>query len=122
MSEIRNRAWLKQPLLDVLERHRTALVLVELNYMPHPADVAADLDVVTTDFAYARLIGDRKAVEAKTKTFDRIVLDRGASLRRWADLLQAMKERVSEIYVFANNHYAGHAPATVEELEGLTGP
>jgi len=115
--EIRNRAWLKPPLLEVLRRHRTALVLVELNYMPHPADVVAEMDVVTADFLYARLIGDRKAVEAKTKTFDRIVLDRSASLQRWADLLKAMRERVSEIYVFANNHYAGYAPATIEHLE-----
>jgi len=115
--EIRNRAWLKPPLLEVLRRHRTALVLVELNYMPHPADVAAELDVVTADFLYARLIGDRKAVEAKTKTFDKVVLDRSASLDRWADLLKAMRDRVSEIYVFANNHYAGHAPTTIRDLE-----
>lgn len=117
--EVRNRWWIKPPLLDVLRRHRTALVLVELGYLPHPAELAAQLDLVTTDFVYARLIGDRKAVEEKTRTFDRIVLDRSASLHLWANLLRELQEVVPEVYVFANNHYAGHGPATIRELVGL---
>jgi len=44
--------------------------------MPHPADVVERLDVMTADFFYARLIGDRAAVERKTKTFDKVVLDK----------------------------------------------
>jgi len=114
--EVRNRAWRAEPLLEILRRHRAALVLVELSYLPHPADLAARIDCVTTDFLYARLIGDRKAVERKTKTFDRIVLDRSESLGRWAALLHDMRQRVPRTYVFANNHYAGHGPATVRDL------
>jgi len=114
--ELRNRDWVKPPLLDILKRHRAALVLVELGYLPHPATLAARMDVVTTDFAYARLIGDRKELDALTKTFDRIVVDRSASLRRWADLLRKLRERVPKTWVFANNHYAGHGPATIRQL------
>jgi uncharacterized protein YecE (DUF72 family) len=117
--EVRNRWWIKPPLLEVLRRHRAALVLVELAYLPHPAELAARLDLVTTDFVYARLIGDRKAVERKTKTFDRIVVDRSASLNLWAVLLRSLRELVPQVYVFANNHYAGHGPATIRELIGL---
>ena len=62
-------------MLALLARHRAALVLVDIAYMPHPAELAQRLDLVTTDFVYARLIGDRKAVEAKTKSFDRVVID-----------------------------------------------
>jgi uncharacterized protein YecE (DUF72 family) len=114
--ELRNRAWIAPPLLEILRRHRSALVLVEISYMPHPAEWAKRLDLVTTDFVYARLIGDRKAVEEKTKTFDRIVLDRSAALRDWAELLRALEPRVAETFVFANNHYAGHGPATIRDL------
>ncbi len=114
--EIRNKSWLGEPLLEVLRRHRTALVLLDLSYMPHPADLRSDLDLVTTDFVYVRLIGDRKAVEERTKTFDRIVLDQGPRLSRWAELLRDMIARVERTLVYANNHYAGHGPATIREL------
>lgn len=114
--EIRNRAWLAAPLLDLLRRHRAALVLVDLAYMPHPADLPGDLDLVTTDFAYARLIGDRRAVESLTGTFDRIVLDQAARLERWAGFLRALPARAEQVFVFANNHFAGHAPASILDL------
>jgi len=117
--EVRNRAWLAEPLLEILRRHRAALVLVELPYLPHPADLAARIDCVTTDFLYARLIGDRKAVDERTKTFDRVVLDRSGSLGRWAELLHDLRQRVPRTYVFANNHYAGHGPATIRDLVRL---
>jgi uncharacterized protein YecE (DUF72 family) len=114
--EVRNRWWVKEPLLHILRRHKVALVLTELSYLPHPADIAKKVDVVTTDFVYARLIGDRKAVEEKTKTFDKIVVDQSESLDRWTDLLKELLQNVPKAYVFANNHYAGHGPATIREL------
>jgi uncharacterized protein YecE (DUF72 family) len=117
--EVRNKWWVKPPLLDILRAHDTALVLVELNYMPHPADLAAKLDVVTTDFVYGRFIGDRKAVEERTKVFDRVVLDKSADIERWSALLQDVLEIVPKAYVFANNHYAGHGPATIDSLAHL---
>ena len=117
--EVRNRWWVKGPLLKILRRHEVAFVLVEIGYLPHPASVAERFDLVTTDFSYARLIGDRKAVDERTKTFDRVVLDRGAGLRRWAPLLRRIAERVPRTFVFANNHYAGHGPATIRELASL---
>lgn len=114
--ELRNKNWIGEPLLEVLRRHRTALVLVELNYMPHPADLARRYDVFTTDFAYARLIGDRKAIDAMTDRFDRVVIDQGASLERWALLLREAARRLPQVLAYANNHYAGHAPATITDL------
>jgi uncharacterized protein YecE (DUF72 family) len=115
--EIRNKNWLGKDLTAILKKHRTGLVLVEINYMPHPADWKCGL--VTTDFAYARLIGDRKAIEAKTQTWDKIVVDQSASLKKWAGLLSAGLRDVPTVYVFANNHYAGHGPATIRELQSI---
>ncbi len=119
--EVRNKAWVTSQLTAVLRRHRVALVLVEMGYLPHPADVAAKLDVVTADFLYGRLIGDRKQVEARTQVFDKLVFDRTASLKRWADLMGALSERVPQTWLFANNHYAGHGPETIRELGRLMG-
>lgn len=117
--EVRNRAWVSPPLLDILRRHRAALALVDLLYMPHPADLSAQMDVVTTDFLYTRLIGDRRAVEALTTTFDRTVVDQSDRLQRWAVLLATLIQRVPLALTFANNHYAGHGPTTALELTAL---
>ena len=113
--EIRNRYWLKPALLDLLRQHRVALVLLDLSCMPHPDDVR-NLDLTTTDFSYARLIGDRKAVEAQTDTFDRIVLDQSPRIARWANVLTDLLSKAPVTYVYANNHYAGFGPTTIRQL------
>lgn len=113
--EVRNKNWVGEELLDALRARGIAFVLLDLLYMPHPAD-RGGLDLITADFTYARLIGDRKAVDEKTKTFDRIVVDQSARLEKWARLLRELGDRVVDVYVFANNHYAGHGPATIRDL------
>ena len=110
---------MREELLAVLRRHRAALVLVDLPYMPHPAHFARDLDIFTADFLYVRLIGDRKATEAATETFDHIALDKSASLLRWADFLRPAVARGTETFAYANNPFAGHGPATIRELAEL---
>ena len=77
------------------------------------------LPLLTAGFTYVRLIGDRKAVEEKTETFDRIVIDQRPRLERWAALLRDLAARSELTLVYANNHYAGHAPSTIDELAGL---
>ncbi|MFN0009060.1 MAG: DUF72 domain-containing protein [Planctomycetota bacterium] len=114
--EVRNKSWIGEELLGALRQRRMALVLVDLSYMPHPADLAERFDLVTADFTYARLIGDRAAVEAKTETFDRIVIDQGSRLDRWAELLRDLLPRVRETFAYANNHYAGFGPETIRDL------
>jgi uncharacterized protein YecE (DUF72 family) len=119
--EVRNREWIAEPLLTLLRRHRAAFVLVDLVYMPHPADLPETLDLITADFLYARLIGDRKRIDSLTRTFGSIVLDQGPRLERWAALLRRLAPTVRESFVYANNHYAGHGPATIDQLAALLG-
>lgn len=117
--EVRNKDWIGPPLLAVLRHHRVALVLVEIAYMPHPGFLATKHDLLTTDFLYGRLIGDRKEVDAKTNELNRIVVDRSSHLRGWTELLESHLDRVARAYVYANNHYAGYGPATIMELQEL---
>lgn len=114
--EVRNKNWIAEPLLEILRRHRTALVLVDIAYMPHPADLAREHDLFTTDFTYARLIGDRKAIDALTERFDKVVVDQTPRLAKWAELLRAATNRLPRIFAYANNHYAGYAPDTIRDL------
>jgi uncharacterized protein YecE (DUF72 family) len=106
-------------LRDLLAARRAAMVLVDQAWMPHGDEVEARMDPVTADFAYARLLGDRKEIEAITKTFDREVIDRGDRLVRWADLLARFARRGVRTLVYVNNHYAGHAPTTTRRLKAL---
>ena len=114
--EVRNKNWFEPELFEALRHRRVGFVLVDLAYLPHPAALARRADFVTSDFLYVRLIGDRKAVEAQTKTFDRVVIDQGAKLDRWAALLRELSPRVRETFAYANNHFAGYGPATIREL------
>jgi uncharacterized protein YecE (DUF72 family) len=117
--EVRNADYVGRPLRECLAAHRVAMVLVDQAWMPHGDEVERDLDPVTADFAYVRLLGDRAEIEAMTKTFDREVIDRGERLARWARLLARLAARGVRTYVYVNNHYAGHGPTTTMRLKTL---
>lgn len=114
--EVRNKGWIAAPLLHALHRTRTPLVLVDLVYMPPPWELAERHALVTGDFLYARLIGDRKAVEERSTSFDHVVLDQSERLEHWAALLARLSTEVRETFAFANNHYSGYAIDTIREL------
>jgi uncharacterized protein YecE (DUF72 family) len=116
---IRNRGWLTRKFADMLRRHNVALVLVDQAWMPHGDEVEKKFNPVTTDFAYIRLLGDRKEIEAITQSWDKEVIDRGESLERWAELVTRLIRREVATLIYINNHYAGHAPATSERLTDI---
>ena len=74
---------------------------------------------MTGPLVYVRLLGDRKEIEEITTTWGREVIDRGERLQRWAAFLVRMMDRGVKSLVYVNNHYAGHAPATVRRLRAL---
>jgi hypothetical protein len=61
-----------------------------------------------------RWLGDPKAIEAETKTWNRTIVDRKNDLRNWVEVLKQMMntKKIVKLLAFANNHYAGHSPAT----------
>ena len=118
--EIRNPRWVGPKLAEVLRDHNTALTLTEQTWMPRPAQVAEEIDPVTGPLGFVRLLGDREAIEKITTKWDKIAVDRSNDLAETAGLIRDMADRVP-VAVFANNHYAGHSPATARELRGLLG-
>ena len=85
--------------------------------MPHGDEVEKTFDPVTTEFVYIRLLGDRKEIEAVTKRWDQVVIDRDGRLQRWAELIHRMAKWDLVTLTYSNNHYAGHAPATAYRLQ-----
>lgn len=117
--EVRNRSWLTTDFAALLRAHDTGLVLVDHTWMPHGDEVMERFDPVTSGFAYIRLLGDRKEIEAITTSWDREVIDRGDRLERWAEVVARLVEREVETLIYVNNHYAGHAPTTADRLHDM---
>jgi uncharacterized protein YecE (DUF72 family) len=111
--ELRNKNWLGSKLYDVLRNHNTALALIDHPWMPRPKEWIARGDPITSDFTYIRWLGDRKDIEERTKSWDKVIVDRQQELEEWVEACQNFNQRNIAIFGFANNHYAGHAPATV---------
>jgi len=112
--EIRNKHWLDASFADLLREHGVALALQDQSWMPMPW--AYEFDPITADWTYIRWLGDRKEIEQVTKRWDQIVVDRSVQLTSWVDFCYAIKRRGVTIFAYANNHYSGHAPATVEQF------
>jgi uncharacterized protein YecE (DUF72 family) len=120
--EIRNRNWLDARLADILRKHKVALVRQDLSSMPRPWEYQKQFDFLTADFAYVRWLGDRKRIEKRTQIWDKIVLDRSADLINWIALFRQWLSRDLKVFAYANNHYAGHGPATIKLFWSLYQP
>ena len=111
--EIRNKNWLTARFADMLREYNVALALVDQGWMPRIGEVMNMIDPITTDFTYIRWLGDRKAIEEQTKVWDKTIIDRRRDPEDWVRACRNFSIRNLKIFAFANNHYAGHAPATV---------
>ncbi len=111
--EVRNKNWLVPRLLDLLRKHGVALALIDHPWMPRPKEWLATGDPITAEFTYIRWLGDRKGIEQQTKIWDNVIVDRRSELEEWVEACRKFNHRNIAIFGFANNHYAGHAPATV---------
>jgi uncharacterized protein YecE (DUF72 family) len=129
--EIRDRNWLDATLAEILRERSIALVLQDISNMPAPqdllsgfnsADVAAKpkkFDPITAGWTYIRWLGDRKGIEKLTTSWGKPVVDRAQELTTWVDYCYEIRKRGVVIYGYANNHYAGHAPATIAQFISL---
>ena len=117
--EIRNKHWLGPALYDLLRQHNVALALIDHPWMPRPNEFSRKSEFLTTDFTYIRWLGDRKPIEALTEVWDKTIIDRSADLQEWAEACRGFQKLKIRVYAFANNHYEGHAPATLRLFRDL---
>jgi uncharacterized protein YecE (DUF72 family) len=117
--EIRNKYWLVPALADALREHGVALALIDHSWMPPIGEVLEKIEAITADFTYIRWLGDRKGIEEKTKSWDKTIVDRRRDLEAWVEACRKFLGQRIAVFAFANNHYAGHGPATVRLFEEL---
>ncbi len=106
-TEIRSKDWHNREFYDLLRKHKVALVLNDLYYMPRVIEL-------TANFVYIRLLGNRKQIP---DNFSKVRVNRDKDLDWWADWINKFLEKELDVWVYSNNHYQGHAPSTIVELQ-----
>ncbi|HUT22830.1 MAG TPA: DUF72 domain-containing protein [Sumerlaeia bacterium] len=109
--EVRNKTWLRTPLLDLLSYHGVALALIDHPWMPRPGPLFQQAGIITGPFAYIRWLGDRNRIEEITQTWDKTVIDRREDMAEWVAPVKALLRDQVPVFGYFNNHYSGHAPA-----------
>jgi uncharacterized protein YecE (DUF72 family) len=111
--EIRNKSWFDIDVFDFLAESKICLTwsqLTDFKTMP----------LITTDFLYMRLIGDRSIPES---AFGHIQIDRMKEMLNWADLFNKANDykNLKRGFVAANNHYAGFGPGSANMFRTMLG-
>ena len=109
-AEFRHRSWLTDETTDLLRQYGVAWTMIDLFYMPRRLDR-------TSDFVYARLLGDRRKIEK----VDRVQIDRTRELTEWAEVFSQVSAETRGVWIFVNNHFSGHSPADVRWLRERLG-
>ena len=105
--EVRHPSWFNDLAYNFFKNNNIAMVWSQMDRLQTPP-------IVTSDFVYLRLIGDRRLAEDQ---FGKIQIDRTEEIRNWANKMKEIKQNQKDVkaaIVAANNHYGGYGPATVD--------
>ena len=115
--EVRHHSWFNELFYNYMKEKNYCLVWSQQDILVTPP-------VVTTDFLYLRLIGDRSIDE---RDFGKIHKDRIKEIQLWTNIfknIQNNEKNVKTSIVAANNHYIGFGPMTAKlftEMMNLEG-
>jgi len=113
--EFRSRDWMGPGALELLAAHNVALALVEGQWIPR--DLMWRLaEQPMASFAYIRWMGERDLTR-----FDTVQRPQNVNLEGWRELIEALRERVSDVYAYFSNYYEGYAPESANKLKRLLG-
>ena len=109
--EVRHESWFDDEVYEYLKQNNICLAWSQLAELRTPP-------VLTTDFAYLRLIGYHSIPDS---IFGKVRSDRVKELRYWASQLKRVKGVGSMRLgiVAANNHYAGFGAATANTFRKM---
>ena len=110
--EIRHSSWFNELAYNYFKKNNYCLVWSQRDKLVTPP-------IVTTDFVYMRLIGNRNIDE---KNFGKIIIDRKNEMQLWSKILLDIKRKetnVKQTIVSANNHYAGFGPYSAKLLSKM---
>ena len=104
--EFRDNSWFRDDVYELLRNHSVTMAWSEVPYVNTPA-------VLTTSTVYLRLVGDRSLSE---ESFGKVRRDMSTVIDKWSRVLNERKYSLDHVFAFANNHFQGFGPATVNSL------
>jgi len=108
--EFRHRSWHVPETYDLLRAHGACVAWTQWRDLPPVTEV-------TADFLYIRWLGIREDI----KRYDRVQVDRGPEFDSWEAALKRVIPEVREVFGYFNNHWAGHSPASANEMKRRLG-
>lgn len=112
--EFRQRGWIHEGILALLAEHGVALTLTDGKWIPRK-QMQALAERPTADFLYARLMGPNRDIV----DYSRVQVDRTREVESWSQVLWGAAEQARTCYVYVNNHFAGHSPATARDFQRM---
>jgi uncharacterized protein YecE (DUF72 family) len=110
--EFRQRGWIN----DGVREYNVALTLTDARWIPRKQMLAL-AETPTSQTAYLRWMGPNRDFT----DYSHIQVDRTRELSAWATAIKGLQTRVKTIYGFVNNHFSGHSPESVRQLQRLLG-
>jgi uncharacterized protein YecE (DUF72 family) len=105
--EVRHHSWFNELFYNYLKEKNYCLVWSQQDILVTPP-------ILTTDFLYLRLIGDRSIDE---RNFGNIKKDRRKEMQLWTNIIKDIQKNEKNVktgIIAANNHYAGFGPMTTK--------
>ena len=85
--EVRHPSWFSDLAYNFFKNNNIAMVWSQMDRLQTPP-------VVTSDFVYLRLIGDRRLAEDQ---FGKIQIDRSEEIRNWANKMKEVKQNEKDV-------------------------
>ena len=114
--EFRHRGWINDGVIALLAEHGVALAITDARWIPRKQMLALAARP-TAGFTYIRWMGANRDIV----DYSRIQIDRTRELEQWADVLGTLSKVKVKVYGYVNNHFAGHSPQSVRELQRMLG-
>ncbi|MCA1589786.1 MAG: DUF72 domain-containing protein [Acidobacteria bacterium] len=111
--EFRHPGWFVEWTFEEFSARGIAIALVEGKWIENEAMFRAAA-ATKTDFAYVRIMGERDLDK-----FDRLARPRDPELQTWAREIGTLA--ANNIFVYIDNFFEGHAPATARKLQAMLG-
>lgn len=112
--ELRDARWYEERLFAHARANHFTLALCEGTHAPLELTAQIHAELVRdppADFAYIRWLGDQALPR-----YDRVQIDRNASLDTWERFIRQLQTKMNDIFAYASNDYEGYAPATVRGI------
>jgi hypothetical protein len=105
--EVRHHSWFNELFYNYFKEKNYCLVWSQQDILVTPP-------ILTTDFLYLRLIGDRSIDE---RNFGNIKKDRRKEMQLWTNIIKDIQKNEKNVktgIIAANNHYTGFGPMTAK--------